>query len=469
MEGGESLGMNSKDILDICKCSVVGLQSKYPSLKKYMSDVVSGDQTLEAEIGAECALKFLGKDSNDSANKWEFPSSFKEIYMKSCRGGFDKDPEVLEIINELDITAFDICNCSIRKLQEKYTSFKSFISAKNQAQAGGESGKECLFELLDETNKKQPKLWILSDKLKTELYKSCVETKTDEMELINAMGFTTKEFCTCTVNKITERFKSTSDFFSSVGDDSDKRIEKIGEDCMLDFLNSEYTGSNDNGQNTYNYNNSISSNNVTGTGFFISEDNIITNNHVVENCKSINIKINKVKYDARIIASSEKDDLAVIVSDVGLNKFKVAKIRLGRGARVGDDVVVVGYPLGDLLGYGIKATKGNVSSLSGLNKDISQMQITAPVQSGNSGGPLLDSSGNVVGVVTAKLDAMMINEITNDLPQNVNFSIKSSVLKSFLDANDIEYKVSNSNSSLNTSDIVKNAKQYIAKVYCQKN
>src|ERR1039458_2293039 len=75
-------------------------------------------------------------------------------------------------------------------------------------------------------------------------------------------------------------------------------------------------------------------------------------------------------------------------------------------------------------------TPGAISALAGIHNDIRFLQVTSPVQPGNSGGPLLDDSGNVIGVISSKLDALKIAGITGDIPQNVNFAIKSSLLES---------------------------------------
>jgi serine protease Do len=75
--------------------------------------------------------------------------------------------------------------------------------------------------------------------------------------------------------------------------------------------------------------------------------------------------------------------------------------RAGKGIRIGDDIIVIGYPLGELLGSGIKLTTGNVSALTGLINDTTSMQLTAPIQPGNSGGPLFDINGEVIGINTA--------------------------------------------------------------------
>ena len=86
-------------------------------------------------------------------------------------------------------------------------------------------------------------------------------------------------------------------------------------------------------------------------------------------------------------------------------------------------------------------TLGNITALQGIGDDSRYLQVSVPVQAGNSGGPLLDASGNVVGVVSAKLDAVKVAMASGDLPQNVNFAVKSAILATFLDANRVTYGV----------------------------
>src|SRR5439155_21695916 len=100
----------------------------------------------------------------------------------------------------------------------------------------------------------------------------------------------------------------------------------------------------------------------------------------------------------------------------------------GRAVRQGDGIVAVGFPLRGLLASGPNVTTGTISALAGLGDDSRYLQITAPVQPGSSGGPLLDQSGNVVGVVVGKLDALRVAQAIGDIPQNVNFAINAAVI-----------------------------------------
>lgn len=113
-------------------------------------------------------------------------------------------------------------------------------------------------------------------------------------------------------------------------------------------------------------------------------------------------------------------------------------------------------------------TTGTVSALAGIRNDIDRLQISAPVQPGNSGGPLLDLSGNVVGVVSSKINAVRLAEVTGDIPQNVNFAIKASVVRAFLDSHDIKYQTEPSERTLSAADVAERAKKFTVLVECWK-
>lgn len=171
----------------------------------------------------------------------------------------------------------------------------------------------------------------------------------------------------------------------------------------------------------------------TGTGFFVSRQGaFVTNAHVIEGCSEVKVKTDDGSInDARIVANDSANDLAILQLDMTPKKF--ASLRFG--VRLGEGIAAFGYPHADLLSSSGNFTLGNVTALTGIADDSRYFQISAPVQSGNSGGPLMDLSGNVVGVVTAKLNALKMAMKEGDLPQNVNFAIKSSILATFLNAN----------------------------------
>ena len=177
----------------------------------------------------------------------------------------------------------------------------------------------------------------------------------------------------------------------------------------------------------------------SGSGFFVTaEGHFVTNAHVVEGCSDVRVRGDDgLTQDARIVARDGTNDLALLKLSKGPSK--PASLRLG--IRLGEGVAAFGYPHSDMLSTSGNFTLGNVTALTGLGDDSRFIQISAPVQSGNSGGPLLDNSGNLAGVVTAKLNALKVALRAGDLPQNVNFAVKASILSTFLDANRVSYAV----------------------------
>jgi S1-C subfamily serine protease len=174
----------------------------------------------------------------------------------------------------------------------------------------------------------------------------------------------------------------------------------------------------------------------TGTGFVVAEGRILSNQHVIANCSAVQgLLPGGRRVPLSVQAADQRRDLALLSGprDIG----PALAFRDGPPRR-GDEVVTYGFPLTGILGSGPTLTTGEVSALTGLRDDPNTMIISAPVQSGNSGGPLLDRSGNVLGVIVAKLNALRVAERTGgDLPQNVNFAIHGRVAQEFLRANGI--------------------------------
>jgi S1-C subfamily serine protease len=127
----------------------------------------------------------------------------------------------------------------------------------------------------------------------------------------------------------------------------------------------------------------------------------------------------------------------------------------------------LGYPLSGLLASSANLSVGNVSALAGLGDDPSYLQISAPVQPGNSGGPLLDASGHLVGIVTAKLNAARVARVTGDIPQNVNFAIKAKAARTFLDSKGIAYRTLRSEQQLSPADVGEAARPFTVHIKCQ--
>jgi S1-C subfamily serine protease len=208
----------------------------------------------------------------------------------------------------------------------------------------------------------------------------------------------------------------------------------------------------------------------TGTGVIVGSDGlVITNNHVVQDCGEIRIHDRDGSTPvATVKAHDAQNDLALLKASRQWSD--VALFRDGAGIRAGDGVVAVGYPLSGLLGSESEAnvTTGAVSALQGLSSDTRYLQLTAPVQPGNSGGPLLDMSGHLVGMVTAKLNAIAVAGLTGDIPQNVNFALKAAVVRGFLDANSVTYANAATTNALSAADVGDIAKKFTVLIECRK-
>jgi S1-C subfamily serine protease len=160
-----------------------------------------------------------------------------------------------------------------------------------------------------------------------------------------------------------------------------------------------------------------------GSGFFVSNvGHIITNWHVANDCKDMQTANGAA---LKLIHFDKALDVALLQA-VGVKPLAVASFRTTETV-LGEDIIVFGFPLPGILSSSGNLTTGTVSAISGLLDNRRNLQISAPIQPGNSGGPLLDQFGNVIGVVVAKLDAAKAASIIGDIPQNVNFAIKGQI------------------------------------------
>lgn len=163
----------------------------------------------------------------------------------------------------------------------------------------------------------------------------------------------------------------------------------------------------------------------SGSGFFITPNVVVTSNHVVKGASRIEVVYNnEAKLTGTVIGYDDASDLALLrVSGV---EFLVGQLVLANSSRMrqGDRIYVVGFPLPFLMGLQPKISEGLISGTAGLQGDLRMYQISAPVQPGNSGGPLLNEQAEVVGVVSASLNAVKMME-QGIAPQNVNFAVKS--------------------------------------------
>jgi S1-C subfamily serine protease len=205
----------------------------------------------------------------------------------------------------------------------------------------------------------------------------------------------------------------------------------------------------------------------TGTGFVISTSgHIVTNHHVINGCTGDihgNLSGEPIT-TLRVVSGDESNDLALLQGPAA--SFKdFAKIR-DRAIRSGDSVVAIGYPYHGLLTSDFTVTTGIVSSLSGLLNDTRFLQISAAVQPGNSGGPLLDTSGQILGMVAAKINALKFVRATGNIPENINFAIKTGAIRDFLDNSVVPYQTAEPKGEFKTAEIAGNARSYTLLISC---
>lgn len=167
----------------------------------------------------------------------------------------------------------------------------------------------------------------------------------------------------------------------------------------------------------------------SGSGFFVGKEGyFVTNAHVVEDAKSITIFYGGKKLKAEIVKSSKVADLALLKVDQPIAGIPISLVE----AEPGQDAYALGFPQPSIQGLEIKVTKGVISSGKGINEDDTRFQIDTAVQPGNSGGPLCDKQGRLIGVVVARLNEIAVANKTGSIPQNVNYAIKASEVTAML-------------------------------------
>lgn len=200
----------------------------------------------------------------------------------------------------------------------------------------------------------------------------------------------------------------------------------------------------------------------SGSGFFVNSSGwVVTNAHVVEKCDRVTVE----GYgDALIGAIDPTNDLAALKVQNSATTMPVTF--RSKPPRLGEDIVVLGYPLSDLLSSSIKITTGNINGTAGIGNDTRFLQISAPIQPGNSGGPLVDRTGRVIGVNTATL-SRAVSEIIGHNTQNVNFALRVSVLRTFLSAEGIvQVSTEDDLPELKTAEIADKLVDSTVQIFC---
>jgi serine protease Do len=202
----------------------------------------------------------------------------------------------------------------------------------------------------------------------------------------------------------------------------------------------------------------------SGSAFAISEDGwFLTNAHVVSKCSRVEVKGIGFSDPPKI---DEINDLAAlkVTPTTPISALKFRKNPVG----LGEDIVAIGFPLSGLLSDSIKVTTGNVNALAGISNDTRYIQISTPIQPGNSGGPIVDKDGLLLGITTATLSKDVSDKI-GITAQNVNFALRSSVAELFLQSQTIAYQSAekpNGNSTLSTADLAERITPSVLPVLC---
>lgn len=176
----------------------------------------------------------------------------------------------------------------------------------------------------------------------------------------------------------------------------------------------------------------------SATGFAVSTNGyFLTNYHVVEDIidkpGQVRIKMDESgdEIKTRIVKTDRRTDLALLKAE---GTFEPVRFSPDDSVKLGESVVALGFPQVDLQGKSIKATTGSVSSENGIKDEVQWFQMSAPIQSGNSGGPVVNTIGEVVGVTVAQLNEEWVTRRTGRTPQNVNYAIKAAYATAFLDS-----------------------------------
>jgi S1-C subfamily serine protease len=205
----------------------------------------------------------------------------------------------------------------------------------------------------------------------------------------------------------------------------------------------------------------------SGTGVFVADGYVLTNYHVIKDCtRRATVSYPNYKpQDAYNAGTDETNDLAVLSTKMqnrGTAEFRYQP-------NLGEAVAVYGFPFGQILATEGNFTLGNVTSVAGLAGDSRHFQISAPIQPGNSGGPVMDASGRVTGVALSSLDTIKMVNITGHVPQNVNFAISASIAINFLGTKDVAPRIADTAvaQKLEPEKLAEVAKKFTVHVWCE--
>ena len=204
---------------------------------------------------------------------------------------------------------------------------------------------------------------------------------------------------------------------------------------------------------------------IAGTGLVVSRDgHILTSCRAIEGCLKVACDLGGKLAPLTVVRTDSRNDLALL--KLSVPGPAPLRFREGKLIGTGDGVVVVGYPLQETPAHQPQVEKGTVSAIVGPGKDPGILQVKVMLHPKNNGGPLLDAAGNVIGMVTGKLDPVRATELGGDLPRNLTFATNSAVVRAFLEANGVAYESARSTSKLETSATGDHVKKATVLVVC---
>jgi S1-C subfamily serine protease len=208
---------------------------------------------------------------------------------------------------------------------------------------------------------------------------------------------------------------------------------------------------------------------TSGTGFFVTHDgHILTNNHIISNCDKISVHGDGMSAGAVLVARDEENDLALLkaaFTSPNMAYFNSMKQPL----KANDPVVIIGYPGESWRGHDPVIRESTIIDLKGPTGEEKWLQFNDSVQHGNSGGPLLDSTGNVVGVVVAKSE-LHIKKVGSDAEETIkksDIAISLPTVKNFLELNNVQYQTADSGIYLSADRVNDRARPFIVNVHCR--
>ncbi|HEX8442015.1 MAG TPA: trypsin-like peptidase domain-containing protein [Allosphingosinicella sp.] len=201
----------------------------------------------------------------------------------------------------------------------------------------------------------------------------------------------------------------------------------------------------------------------SGSGVAVDARHVLSNAHVVEEAKGIAVLGDGRSQAAELVFADPRNDLALLRVEQPLPAL--ARFRAGLDLHLGEDVVALGFPLQGLLGSGPQASAGNIAGLCGIGNDSSVFQFTAPIASGNSGGPIFDNSGHLLGLVCSSLNIDRIRAAGGNA-ENINFGVKGAIVRSFLDAFGIEPQLAGPSAPIGRAEMVRQARATIYRIGC---